>query len=148
MIPRIFVTVGTQLPFDRLVGAVANWHQTHRAAQITMQTGPTALSQARLSHIDVHGHMDLSRFDAVFAAADLVVSHAGMGTILSAAEVGKPVVILPRRADLGEHPTAHQLATPEHLAVLSNVTCAMTTLELAPLLDGFVSDWHRATLRT
>jgi UDP-N-acetylglucosamine transferase subunit ALG13 len=45
-----------------------------------------------------------------------------MGTILSAAELGKPVILMPRRAKFGEHRNDHQQDTALEMARLSNVT--------------------------
>jgi UDP-N-acetylglucosamine transferase subunit ALG13 len=47
-----------------------------------------------------------------------------MGTILSAAELGKPVILMPRRAKFGEHRNDHQQDTAREMARLSNVTVA------------------------
>src|SRR5690242_11287058 len=65
--------------------------------------------------------MDWVRFTspAVFRekcqAADLLVSHAGIGNILLAIELRKPIVVMPRRAHLNEHRNDHQLATVKRL---------------------------------
>ena len=50
-------------------------------------------------------------FAAKVEEASLVVAHAGMGSVIMAAEAGKPVVLFPRRHALGEHTTDHQLDT-------------------------------------
>jgi UDP-N-acetylglucosamine transferase subunit ALG13 len=47
-----------------------------------------------------------------------------MGTIISAAELGKRIVILPRRAELGEHRNNHQLATASRLSHLNGLVVA------------------------
>src|SRR6185503_3524674 len=45
----------------------------------------------------------------------LVVAHAGMGSVITAGEHGKPIVLLPRRAGLGEHTNDHQVDTARWL---------------------------------
>jgi hypothetical protein len=45
-----------------------------------------------------------------------------MGTILSAAELGKPLILMPRRAKFGEHRNDHQQDTALEMARLTNVT--------------------------
>jgi UDP-N-acetylglucosamine transferase subunit ALG13 len=45
------------------------------------------------------------------AEARLFIAHAGMGSIISAIEAGKPLLMMPRRMDEGEHTTDHQFAT-------------------------------------
>jgi|MudIll2142460700_1097286.scaffolds.fasta_scaffold37707_3 UDP-N-acetylglucosamine transferase subunit ALG13 len=41
--------------------------------------------------------------------SELVVSHAGMGTIILSKQFGTPIVILPRRKIYGEHVNDHQM---------------------------------------
>ena len=41
--------------------------------------------------------------------SDLVVSHAGMGTIILCREYGTPILIFPRTEKFGEHVNDHQL---------------------------------------
>jgi UDP-N-acetylglucosamine transferase subunit ALG13 len=41
--------------------------------------------------------------------SELVISHAGVGTIILCKEYGVPIIILPRRRRYGEHMNDHQL---------------------------------------
>ena len=41
--------------------------------------------------------------------SQLVISHAGIGTIILCKEYGVPIIILPRRRKYGEHMNDHQL---------------------------------------
>lgn len=47
--------------------------------------------------------------DGLYDAARVVVCHAGVGSILTALEHGKPVIAVPRREKYGEHVDDHQL---------------------------------------
>lgn len=109
---KVFVTVGTQLPFDRLISAVDSWAASHDA-EVFAQTGTT---QLRPRHIGWKDFIDVSEANERIRTADLVVAHAGMGTILTRLETGLPLIVLPRRADLGEHRNDHQLATVRRLS--------------------------------
>ena len=60
--------------------------------------------------------MSIAEFDELFEQASLIISHAGMGSILTALSSAKPVLIMPRRADLNEHRNDHQLATAKKFA--------------------------------
>jgi UDP-N-acetylglucosamine transferase subunit ALG13 len=131
----IFVTVGTQLPFDRLVGAVDAWAQRHPDQKVLAQTGA---GRTDYTAITCYAHLDQAAFLAMFKTADVVVAHAGMGSILTAAELGKPVVIMPRRSDLGEHRNDHQSATAAKMAALSNVYVAQNAADLAQRLTQLV----------
>lgn len=129
----IFVTVGTQLAFDRLIQAADAYAGRHDAGEVFAQIGPGAY-QPR--------HMAFERFISPaecrerLQSADVVVAHAGMGTILSALELGKPVVVMPRRADLGEHRNDHQLATAERLSELASVSVVTDHDELVRSLKS------------
>jgi UDP-N-acetylglucosamine transferase subunit ALG13 len=114
---KIFVTVGTQLPFDRLISAVDRWASRHRA-DVFAQTGSSSL---RPKHIQWQDFIDNTEANHRIRAADLVVAHAGMGTILTRLETGLPLIVMPRRAALGEHRNDHQIATAKRLAHLGGL---------------------------
>ena len=114
----IFATVGTQLPFDRLLLGLDTWAARNPGVPVFAQSGAT---EKRFRHIETVAHLDQAAFRARVAEARLVVSHAGMGTILSAIELGKPVILMPRRAKFGEHRNDHQQDTVREMAKLSNV---------------------------
>ncbi|WP_164659298.1 glycosyltransferase [Tropicibacter sp. Alg240-R139] len=128
----IFATVGTQLPFDRLLAGLNNWAARNPVVPVFAQTGA---SQRKFDHIDTVEHLSQSEFATRFSAARLIVSHAGMGTILSAAELGKPLILMPRRLKFGEHRTDHQQDTATEMAHLSNVTVVADGEALHEALD-------------
>jgi UDP-N-acetylglucosamine transferase subunit ALG13 len=127
----IFVTVGTQLAFDRMVAAVDRWAAT-RNAEVFAQIGPGNLVPR---HLEYRRFMTPAQCRERMLAAEAIVAHAGMGTILSALEMGKPLLVMPRRAALGEHRNDHQLATTRRFAELGSVSVAMDAAELHRKLD-------------
>jgi UDP-N-acetylglucosamine transferase subunit ALG13 len=129
----IFVTVGTQLAFDRLVGAIDGWAATQPGREVFAQVGPSAL---RPKHIECARFISPAECRERMLAADAVVAHAGMGTILAALEMGKPLLVMPRRAALGEHRNDHQLATARRFAQLGAVGVAFDETELRSALDA------------
>jgi UDP-N-acetylglucosamine transferase subunit ALG13 len=104
----IFVSVGTQLPFDRLVRTIDEWAQHNPDTEIVAQIGP---STYKAKAITTYGFIGSEDMRSLYARADLIVAHAGMGSILTALEFGKPILIMPRNHLRGEHRNAHQLAT-------------------------------------
>ena len=104
----IFATVGTQLPFDRLLLGLNSWAMRNPDVPVFAQAGT---STRDFSHIKTVSHLSQSDFQAHFEAARLVVAHAGMGSMLLAAELGKPIVLMPRRAKFREHRNDHQQDT-------------------------------------
>lgn len=128
----IFVTVGTQLPFDRLITAIDIWAAGHPAIPIFAQTGPSNQVPANMKSAQF---VPPELADEMFQKAELIISHAGMGSILTALRYKKPILIMPRRASLGEHRNEHQLATAKWLGKKSGVTVAWNESEIAPLLE-------------
>lgn len=134
----ILVTVGTQLAFDRLVEAVDLWVGKNPKERAFAQIGPAEYNP---KHLESRDFVPPDQADALFQEADLIVSHAGMGSILTALKYKKPILIMPRKAALGEHRNDHQMATAKWLGGRPGVTVAWEVDDVARLLDD------RATLR-
>ena len=128
----IFVTVGTQLTFDRLVTAVDGWAGAAGRDDVFAQIGPTDLRPAHLAYERFISPADCRKR---MLGADTIVAHAGMGTILTALEIGTPVIVMPRQAHYGEHRNDHQMATARRLAELDLVSVAFDEDELRQRLQ-------------
>ena len=125
---RIFVTVGTELPFDRLVHAVDRWADlSGRAREVFAQTGETRDPPL---HISWAPYLEPAEFQRRFEQADLIIAHAGMGTILASLQGRRPLLVMPRRAALGEQRNDHQLATARRLGGRGFVDVAFDEQEL------------------
>lgn len=113
----IFVTVGTQLPFDRLIKAIDEFAVTY-TSEVVAQTGIGSYKPIALLCKE-----SISRevFEKYVESSSLVVSHAGMGTVLAAMKYNKPHIIVPRLYEFGEHRNDHQLATVEFLKRYKNI---------------------------
>lgn len=129
----IFVTVGTQLPFDRLVLAVDAWAAAHPDVEVFAQTGPTGHPPKHLRHVEF---LKPARAEELMRNAELIVAHAGIGSIVSALRFQRPIVVMPRRADQREHRNDHQLATAKRLVGRPGVFVVWDADELANRLDG------------
>ena len=127
----IFVTVGSQMPFDRLIRAVDNWARDHPQYEIVAQIGNSDFVPQFMTY---HQTLSPSQFALTMAAASVVVAHAGMGTIISAA-----MVLLPRRGDLRETRNDHQIATAKWLEAKSGISVAYHELELNEMLERQMS---------
>ncbi len=126
----IFVTIGTQVPFDRFIKIVD---------EVAPQLGEEVIAQVyqcgfEPKNIKTINFLAPDEFNELFDKARLIVSHAGMGTILSALQKHKPIIIFPRIAALGEHRNEHQLATAEKFKELGSVYVAMNEDELRQLM--------------
>lgn len=105
----IFLTVGSHEPFDRLIRAMDAWCARHPEAEVFGQI--TDRSGHRPQHFAFVGTLDAQAYRRKCEEANCLVSHAGMGSIITAMDLGKPIVILPRRGHLQETRNDHQYAT-------------------------------------
>ena len=107
------MSVGTEFPFDRLIRAVDAWAAARPGEEVLAQIGAGRYEPAHLRWVRRLGRSD---YAAAIAGAELIVAHAGIGSVVAAGEHGKPIVLLPRRARLGEQRNDHQLDTAQWLA--------------------------------
>lgn len=128
----IFVTVGTQLAFDRLVRAVDEWAEANPTIEIFAQIGPGIRRPRAMSHADF---VPPEMADELIRQAELVVAHAGMGSILTALRFQRPILIMPRKAVLGEHRNDHQFATARWLDGRPGISVAWRESEIPEKLD-------------
>ena len=117
----IFVTVGSQMPFDRLVKAVDDWAGRCGRTDVFAQIGTTAW---RPSHIRWTDSLSPEDYRQKLNQAKVIVAHAGTGTILAALELGKPIIVFPRRGDLLETRNDHQIATTRRFLAAGRVVAA------------------------
>jgi UDP-N-acetylglucosamine transferase subunit ALG13 len=123
----IFVTVGTQIPFDRLIRMVDEIAPQLNGEEIIAQS-------CNGDYVPVNFKTEQfippARFEQIMNQARLIIAHAGTGSIVGAMQRRKPIVVVPRKADLGEHRNDHQLATAQYLAKTSSLCVANSAHEL------------------
>lgn len=127
----ILLTVGKQLPFDRLVMAV-DALAPDLADPVIAQIGQ---SQAQPQYLKAHAQLPATAFEELASSATLIISHAGIGSVLLARRLQKPIVLMPRRADKGEHRNDHQLATARQLKGTDGVLIAWDETELEQAIN-------------
>jgi UDP-N-acetylglucosamine transferase subunit ALG13 len=132
----IFVTIGSMFPFDRMIRAMDAW----AAAQ--QEEIPAQIGEGRFEprHMTWVRRLERPDYAAAIARARLVVAHAGVGSIVSAGEQGKPIVVLPRRAALGEHTSDHQVETVGWLRGKPGIHVAATEAELSACIAAAAAE--------
>lgn len=117
-----FVSVGNaKQPFERLLTAVCqiapNLPQPvfvqYGAGVMFDSPGCTGLA-----------YLDMAAFEQHMQEADLLILHAGAGSVIHAVRAGKIPIIVPRCASLGEHVDDHQQEFAEALAKTGKVIVA------------------------
>jgi len=135
----IFVTVGSQLPFDRLVKAMDVWAGLNKEIKVVVQTGETDFIA---KHCHIKNYIEPVEWEKLLQEAELVIAHAGMGTILKCIDNHKPLVILPRKWKLGEIRNDHQLATVKYFENISGICIANDTEKLFKAIKNIQSNEH------
>ena len=121
----IFVTVGThQQPFDRLLDGLAGLP----AGELVVQHGYGAAPGGVARAAPFMSYLEMVR---CFEEAERVVTHAGVGSILSARRAGHVPVVVPRLRRHGEHVDDHQLELVRGLAATGHVIAVLDTAALA-----------------
>jgi UDP-N-acetylglucosamine transferase subunit ALG13 len=128
----IFATVGSQEPFDRLIRAVDEWGKLHSRTDVFAQIGSSDFVP---KHVDYTKFLNPSQFKSVMHRAKVIVAHAGMGSIISALELGKPIVVMPRHGALRETRNDHQVATAKRFGAQGRVVVAQDEHDFAEKLD-------------
>lgn len=128
----IFATVGAQMPFDRLISTLDQWAGLRSRRDVFAQIGDSELSPANIEWVRM---LSPPEFREKVQSATALVAHAGMGSILTALEYGKPILVMPRRGDLRETRNDHQVATAKRFLEQGRVHVAMDQEELLKALD-------------
>jgi UDP-N-acetylglucosamine transferase subunit ALG13 len=137
----IFITIGSAFPFDRLIRAMDTWAAASaRGDECLAQIGQGSY---RPAHMDWRTSLPEADFAETVKNSALVVSHAGMGSVITAMRHGIPIVMLPRRFEAGEHTTDHQMATARWLEDKPGVFIAWDEAELGQRVteaEGWTGD--------
>lgn len=135
----IFLAVGTQFGFDRLVQAVDEAIEKRAIPDTVLaQIGPGAYVPKHMKYVV---SLDKQSFDQTVTSCKAIISHAGMGNISLALKLNKPLLVLPRRKCYGEVVNDHQVDTARKFEQLGHILVAYDTNELVDkfkLLETFV----------
>lgn len=106
----IYVTVGSHYQsFDRLIKKIDDL-AGQIDEEVVMQIGYSTYLPKRATYFHF---CPIQKAEGLIQKAALIVSHAGIGTIISARQFKKPIVIVPRLKKYHEHNNDHQLEIAE-----------------------------------
>ena len=130
----IFVTVGTQkFQMNRLMKQVEELAQKRPDERIVIQYGNCTYIP---KNCETYQFMDRPQFEKCVAECDVLITHGGVGTIMSGIRARKPVVVVPRLRQYGEHVDDHQL---EAARALREHKCLVICMNIE-FLDYIVSN--------
>lgn len=119
----IFVTVGTWYKgYDRLLKAIDSLVESKEIdEEVIAQIGYSSYKPQNTENIEFCSPKE---FEDYVLKARLVITHAGIGSIATAILAEKPVIVVPRRAELGEVSNNHQFITAKQLEEEGKVLAA------------------------
>ena len=111
----IFVVLGTQdKEFPRLLNAIQkkiDEGKISKDEEIIVQAGITKFESKDMKIIP---YMPIKDFEECIGKADIIICHAGVGTILTALKKHKKIIAAARLKKYGEHVNDHQLQILEN----------------------------------
>ena len=104
----ILVLLGTQNnSFHRLLEEIEkNIDLDNITDKVVVQAGFTKYNSDKMEIFDM---IPQEEMDSLIKEADLIITHGGVGSIMSAVKAGKNVIAVPRLKKYGEHVNDHQL---------------------------------------
>ena len=114
----IFVSLGTQdKPFNRIIDYVISLKENLKeikSEKIIIQLGQTKLFKLdierikSLENIIIYDMLKPEKMKDIIKDADIIITHAGVGTIMECLEMGKEIIVVPRKVENLEHVNNHQ----------------------------------------
>ena len=80
-----------------------------------MQVGSTTFENNK-KNIEVYDFISLEKFNEYMKEARIVITHAGVGTIITGLKLNKKMIVAPRLCKYDEHVNDHQLQILETFA--------------------------------
>lgn len=110
----IFVTVGSQqYQFDRLIEELDRLVEDRVIKEkVFAQIGHSNYTP---KNFDFVKFLDKEQYQKNISQCDILITHGGVGTIVSALKYGKKVIVVPRRQEFQEHIDDHQMQIAEVL---------------------------------
>jgi UDP-N-acetylglucosamine transferase subunit ALG13 len=134
-----FVTVGNGTQsFQRLFNAVAEIY-SQLPQPVIIQAGHNIVN---LSGCTVFDFVSQEKFEQLIDDHELIISHAGVGSILTSLEHGRRPIVIPRRCGVyAEIINDHQVEFVKELADLGMITPVLATERLAEsILDAIQAE--------
>ncbi|MBX2857269.1 MAG: hypothetical protein KTR17_01295 [Cellvibrionaceae bacterium] len=141
----IFVSVGTQLPFERLIRSMDFWSEENPDKEVFAQVGKTDYTPCFMAFSE---KLSPAEYTEKVNNADLIVSHVGMGTIITGLEHFKKMILMPRLAEMGEHRNDHQLGTAEKFSHIDSIVIVNSEYELKEAIDEHLSETRNNSVST
>ena len=120
------------LPFERFVRAIDDWAAANPRERVLIQIGET---QFEPKHAEWCRILPPAEYRKALDESRFFVAHVGMGSILQGIEARKPMLLLVRKPELGEHTQDHQRATATKFVGRRGIQVTEDEAEFLSLMD-------------
>lgn len=129
----ILVILGTQdKVFPRILEALEKEIQKGIIKEdVVVQAGNTKFESKNMQIFDF---ISMDKFDELIRKADIIITHGGVGTILSCIRNKKKVIAVPRLSKYMEHENDHQLQIIEEFSKLGYILPCVDLNDLESIL--------------
>ena len=123
------VLLGTQdKPFNRLLDEVLKLIEKGKISDdVVAQIGCTKFSSDKIKTLSFVSREEYAK---LIDEADLIISHAGVGTITDCIKKGKKVIVVPRLKKYKEHTNDHQIQITKEFEEKGYVLATYNTKDL------------------
>lgn len=129
----IFVVLGTQkFQLNRLLKEIDNLCEMNLLEEVFAQIGCSDYIPKNFRYVDF---LDKSEFDKKISECSLVITHSGVGSIITAVQCKKPVIVYPRLSKYNEHVDNHQLEIARAFSKKNFVLCCEEKDNLGVLIQ-------------
>ena len=127
------ILLGTQdKPFNRLLDEVLKLKEKGKINdEIVAQIGCTKFCSDKIKTVSFVSREEYAK---LIDSADLIISHAGVGTITDCIKKGKKVIVVPRLKEYKEHTNDHQIQITKEFEEKGYVLAAYDTKDLLKTL--------------
>jgi UDP-N-acetylglucosamine transferase subunit ALG13 len=128
---KIFVVVGSTYPLDRLIKEVDDFDL--KKFEVFAQIGESELKPKNIKFVNF---LNYDKIQQKIKWADVVISHAGIGTILDCLTQNKKIILFPRLKRFGEAVDDHQIEICTTFEEKYGIKWTKNEKEIHKLLDG------------
>lgn len=129
----IFVTIGNSpWDFTRFVKEI-DFIARKIDEEIIIQIGHTDYEPKYTRYFKFISKQEIEKF---YVDARVIVSHAGIGSIISASLHNKPIILVPRRKKYGEHFDDHQIEIAGEMEKVKGIVVVYDVKELESTIQN------------
>lgn len=128
------IILGTQdKTFPRLLKAIEREIKKGNIKdKVIVQAGQTKYES---KNMEIFDFIEMNKFNSLLKEADLVITHGGVGTILSAIRLNKKVIAVPRLKKYMEHENDHQIQIVKEFDKLGYIKACLNLKKLDKVLE-------------